>query len=301
MTGCPARRDGSRPRPAGFTLIELLVVVAIIAILISILLPALQGARNQAKTSVCASNLRQLMVSTIYYTEDTAGHLPWIRGSVASNYVNAPYDQFHQILILWPYMKELKLFVCPSAQGENSVKSLFGAVLGPNPWVSRYFMRTSDGYYLQTAYRNNWWPQHNPSNLPPGEDEFRDIYTEYWFNDYTSPIAQAGGGGSQPILDAAGQPLPPMNGGTVGKIPYAQYAVPLSEYSWHLPANKLRHAGASNLAFLDAHVERYTKRRFYDLDGRPASPSDRPQDLDPYGSRPFYVWGLTRFGRDFLQ
>lgn len=311
MTGCRFRQCRGGPQRSGeqpaFTLIELLVVVAIIAILISILLPALSQARNQAKTSVCASNVRQLMIATLYYTEDTNGHLPWIRGSVASGYRNAPYDQFHQILILYPYMKDLKLFICPSAQGDNSVKKLFGVTLTGDPndptalGASHYFMRSSDGYYLQTAYRNNWWPQHNPANLPPGVDEFAEIYTEYWYNDFTSSLVQAGQGGATALLDAAGNPLPAMNGGAMGRIPYPAYAVPLTEYGWALPANKLRHSSGINLGFLDGHAERYTKKRFYDLDGRAASAADRPQDVDPYGNRPFYAWGLSRFGRDFLQ
>ncbi|HEY3245032.1 MAG TPA: prepilin-type N-terminal cleavage/methylation domain-containing protein [Phycisphaerae bacterium] len=57
----------------GFTLIELLVVVAIIALLISILLPSLAGARDQSKSIVCLSNLRRLGVSTVLYLHDNRG------------------------------------------------------------------------------------------------------------------------------------------------------------------------------------------------------------------------------------
>ncbi len=59
-----------------FTLIELLVVVAIIAVLVAVLLPAMAGAREQARTIVCQSNLRQLGTLTVMYAEDNKGALP---------------------------------------------------------------------------------------------------------------------------------------------------------------------------------------------------------------------------------
>jgi len=65
-----------RPQSHGFTLIELLVVVAIIALLISILLPSLQRAREQAKRTVCASNLGAMGRASITYSEANQGYFP---------------------------------------------------------------------------------------------------------------------------------------------------------------------------------------------------------------------------------
>jgi len=60
----------------GFTLIELLVVIAIIAILAAILLPALRQAKEKAKQSACANNLRQLGLALNMYAQDHDGDLP---------------------------------------------------------------------------------------------------------------------------------------------------------------------------------------------------------------------------------
>jgi prepilin-type N-terminal cleavage/methylation domain-containing protein len=54
----------------GFTLIELLVVVAIIAVLVAMLLPALKSARDQGKRVVCQTNLRELGMFFVYYADD---------------------------------------------------------------------------------------------------------------------------------------------------------------------------------------------------------------------------------------
>ena len=65
-----------RPSHRGFTLIELLVVVAIIALLVSILLPSLARARQQAKTVLCMSNARQIALAMHYYAQDYDGQFP---------------------------------------------------------------------------------------------------------------------------------------------------------------------------------------------------------------------------------
>jgi len=63
-------------QPTGFTLIELLVVVAIIAVLVALLLPVLGAAREQAKSVVCASNMRELGTYNFLYTEEFNGSYP---------------------------------------------------------------------------------------------------------------------------------------------------------------------------------------------------------------------------------
>jgi len=70
------RRDRGRRR--AFTLIELLVVVAIIALLISILLPSLSRARAQARTSICASRITQVAKAILMYADDYDGATPFL-------------------------------------------------------------------------------------------------------------------------------------------------------------------------------------------------------------------------------
>jgi len=66
-----------RSHRSAFTLVELLVVVAIIALLLSILLPALGKARNAARAVVSSSNLRQLMTFMLFQAEDHEGFIPY--------------------------------------------------------------------------------------------------------------------------------------------------------------------------------------------------------------------------------
>ena len=62
---------------AGFNLTELLVVVAIVALLATLLLPALTKAKEQGRSSICKNNMRQLTLAMVLYADDNNDYLPW--------------------------------------------------------------------------------------------------------------------------------------------------------------------------------------------------------------------------------
>ena len=63
--------------PAGFNVIELLVVIATVAILATLLLPALTKAKEQGRSSICKNNMRQLTLAMVLYADDNDDYLPW--------------------------------------------------------------------------------------------------------------------------------------------------------------------------------------------------------------------------------
>jgi prepilin-type N-terminal cleavage/methylation domain-containing protein/prepilin-type processing-associated H-X9-DG protein len=82
----PERQSSSFLRKPAFTLIELLVVITIIAILTSMLLPALSGARNAARKAQCSGNLKQISMLLVLYQDDYDGYYPAPWGT--ANYTN---------------------------------------------------------------------------------------------------------------------------------------------------------------------------------------------------------------------
>lgn len=94
---------------SGFTLIELLVVIAIIAILAAILFPVFARARENARRASCQSNMKQLGLGTLQYTQDYDEKMPSYNLGPGLKWM----DQ------IYPYVKSNQLFRCPSDSGNG--------------------------------------------------------------------------------------------------------------------------------------------------------------------------------------
>src|SRR5687767_5508674 len=98
----------------GFTLIELLVVIAIIAILASLLLPALGKAKYRGMRTACVNNIRQQYLSQILYADDSNGKFPY-HEDVSPDYHRTTTTGTRSIVNAMrnTYVKNTQILICP--------------------------------------------------------------------------------------------------------------------------------------------------------------------------------------------
>ncbi|UCC22838.1 MAG: type II secretion system protein [Planctomycetota bacterium] len=161
------------PARKAFTLVELLVVIAIIALLMSILMPSLSRARNQAKAAICQSRLKQWGVVFTMYTNDHDGYTPglgagdWTMTGTGGWWMNP----------LRPYYKEPDLKLCPSATkpyteggtvpfGAWTINEYYYDIwdvdppvygsYGPNGWIAHAVEEDQDFKWFVESWEFHW-------------------------------------------------------------------------------------------------------------------------------------------------
>lgn len=127
-----------RIRRSGFTLIELLVVIAIIGVLVALLLPAVQQAREAARRTQCKNNLKQLGLALHNY-HDAYGKFPYFAGGTKKGKpsTSGNWDRQSGLVQLLPYADQANLYNLMAAGGMIDGTGPW-LPMGPSPWIGAY-------------------------------------------------------------------------------------------------------------------------------------------------------------------
>ena len=244
-------RKSKRRGMCGFTLIELLVVVSIIALLLSILIPSLSKAKEQARTVVCQSNLGQWGLVFNVFAGDNNGRFMkgWDGGAATRTQVE---DQWYHALK--PYYGDASLLLCPRARKPASEVNPGTAGGGVRIWPCSQFeawgaFPDPPGWAVKAgdcgSYGINAWV----CNPPPDTPIYPDYKAWRWRNinvkrPYDIPLLF-----DSLWIDAWCDVTDPV--------------ITIPEQAWILSSNNvpgmvrlciIRHPGGINMVFLDGHV-----------------------------------------------
>jgi prepilin-type N-terminal cleavage/methylation domain-containing protein/prepilin-type processing-associated H-X9-DG protein len=264
-----------RRKKRGFTLIELLVVVAIIALLISILLPSLTQAREHARRAVCGSNMHQIVLAALTYTVENND---WFNPIQDYHFVNNQWVEGTWRVYLWKYAGEQQdLFDCPSEEYELygdglSVHDVLEAKPNIPPTVTRPFlygklhrweMYNSSGIGANLVHYWAGMEGHGPFGRPAESG-------------YPEGLTRAGGNVQQPsklVLFGDGhgdaeEDWPEDRWWLFSWTPGLDVGGPGFDRNIQGDAGAIRHLGLANYGFYDGSV------RVYDASDIPCTPEE---------------------------
>ena len=240
----------------GFTLIELLVVISIIAILISLLLPAMRLARVQARSVTCLSNQHQLVLGCLMYYQDT-GRLPawWAEPGYPAAPVHLPFFGVEgwgysaparvELGSVWPYYQNDDAAFCPDWESDPELIQAGVIWPGTQKGLSYGFNTLVTGRY-DSPYSG--YAGSIPNSVPPVPDYFDEPGNTLWFMDSASGYA-------------GNYIEPPMWPEIYNFWPN----VPPGHEWWETMRPSQRHMGNFNSSFLDGHVEHTPFEIYYDV------------------------------------
>ena len=182
----------------GFTLIELLVVIAIIAILAAILFPVFARARENARRASCASNLKQLGLSAIQYSQDYDGTM--VLSRLRNNYNQPAYTAIAGVTelfwpdLLYPYVKNTQIFQCPdiSWPPETAGPYVYGSgVYFGSYEINGMYYDNASGYSGPASDPYRVYNNGNPGNHYMTESQIASPATCVWISDGTGRVNES--------------------------------------------------------------------------------------------------------------